>query len=91
MIKRRGFIAGMIPTATLFGASAGEAIAQTATQMNQQNTYLTLSDAEADTFSAWCEVLVTGAAQAGVARFVDQNVSGSFEASMLLLRYLSSE
>lgn len=91
MIKRRNFVAGTIPTIALFGLSPAEAGAQAGAQPKELDTFLTFSGAEANTFSAWCEVLVTGAAEAGVARFVDQNISGPFEASMLLLRYLSSK
>lgn len=89
MIKRRGFVAGMIPTAAFLGTPSDQLMAQVEAQENPDHPYQTFSNSEADTLSAWCEVLVTGAAKAGVARFVDQNISGSFGDSMVLLRYLS--
>lgn len=47
----------------------------------------TFSTSQADTYSAWCDLLATGAANAGVAQFVDKHISEPYGKSLLLLRY----
>ncbi|MFQ5348094.1 MAG: gluconate 2-dehydrogenase subunit 3 family protein [Rhodothalassiaceae bacterium] len=48
----------------------------------------TLSSAEAATLEAVGEALVPGAAEAGIAAYVDQQISGPPEEALLMLRYL---
>jgi hypothetical protein len=45
---------------------------------------------QAATYGAWCDVLATGAARAGVAFFVDKYLAEPFPDSLLLIRYLQN-
>ncbi|MEX3009987.1 gluconate 2-dehydrogenase subunit 3 family protein [Hoeflea sp. TYP-13] len=45
------------------------------------------SKEQADTYAAWCDILVAGAARAGVAHFVDQNIAGPYDRALLFLRF----
>lgn len=45
---------------------------------------------QAATYAAWCDVLVIGAARAGVARFVDKYLARPYPVSLLMLRYLQN-
>ena len=49
-----------------------------------------LSEAQAATYAAWCDVLAIGAAEAGVAFFVDKYLAEPFPESLLLVRYLQN-
>jgi hypothetical protein len=48
----------------------------------------TLSDAEGKTLEALGEVLLPGSAAAGLAHYIDHQLSGSVEDSMLMIKYL---
>ncbi|WP_170415641.1 gluconate 2-dehydrogenase subunit 3 family protein [Ruegeria atlantica] len=56
----------------------------------EQTSYKQFTHGEADALAAWCDVIVSGARNAGVAKFVDQNLSGDQASSLLLLRYLNA-
>ncbi|WP_372572375.1 gluconate 2-dehydrogenase subunit 3 family protein [Ruegeria jejuensis] len=85
-MKRRRFIANILRTAALISAAPRMVIGQS----HEGDPRMSLTEPEAETLSKWCDLLAPGAARAGVARYVDQNVSGGFSDSMLLLRYLDS-
>ena len=50
--------------------------------------FRTFSEVQGNTYAAWCNLLVNGAAAAGVARFADKYISGPYEQSLLLSRFL---
>jgi hypothetical protein len=54
----------------------------------RQATPKTLSETEARTLAAFAEILLPGAAKAGVVAFVDHHVSVPAAESLLMLRYL---
>ncbi len=49
-----------------------------------------LTPHQADVYSAWCDTLAVGAAEAGVAKFLDKHLSQSFHDTLLMLKYLSN-
>ncbi|MCL6284951.1 gluconate 2-dehydrogenase subunit 3 family protein [Ruegeria sp. 2012CJ41-6] len=85
-MRRRRFIANILRTAALLGTVPRVVLGQS----QEGDRPMSLTDPEAETLSKWCDLLAPGAARAGVARYVDQNISGRFGESMLLLRYLDS-
>ena len=56
----------------------------------EQASCKTISASEAETLATWCDAIVSGADNAGVALFVDQNLAGNEASSTLLLRYLDA-
>lgn len=52
--------------------------------------YRVFDQTQAETFSAWCDLLAVGAADAGVAQYVDRYISGPYGKSLLLLRFFQN-
>ena len=89
-LSRRKFLdttARAAAVGTALGCSpAGMAMAQ-----GSPDTKLRIfSDAQAKTYAAWCNILAIGAAEAGVALFVDKYLADAYPASLLLTRYLQN-
>ncbi|MBO9433727.1 gluconate 2-dehydrogenase subunit 3 family protein [Ruegeria sp. R13_0] len=90
MIGRRHFLTRVIPT-TFWTSFIMRSLSRNAEAKTVENeSYKTLTTTEAETLGAWCAIIVSGAGQAGVARFVDENLAGDQAASLLLLRYLDA-
>ena len=49
-------------------------------------SFQTFSEEQGNTYAAWCNLLASGAAVAGVAQFADKYISGPYEQSLLLSR-----
>lgn len=90
MIGRRRFLTRVVPT-TFWTSFIMRSLFRNAEAKTVENTsYKVLTAAEVETLAAWCATMVSGADQAGVARFVDENLAGDQAASLLLLRYLDA-
>ncbi|WP_170362691.1 gluconate 2-dehydrogenase subunit 3 family protein [Ruegeria arenilitoris] len=90
MMGRRRFLTRVIPT-TFWANIVMRSLSINAEAKTVENTsYKVLTAAEVETLAAWCAAIVSGADQAGVARFVDENLAGDQAASLLLLRYLDA-
>ncbi|NVO58622.1 gluconate 2-dehydrogenase subunit 3 family protein [Rhodobacteraceae bacterium B1Z28] len=90
MMGRRRFFTGIIPTTVWTSIAIRSLSCNAEAKTVEQTSFLILSTTEAETLSAWCNVIVTGAGNAGVAQFVDQSLSRAQLASLLLLRYLDA-
>lgn len=91
MMGRRRFVSRMIPTTFLTGLFMRGLSRNAEAKTVEQTRYQIFSHDQADALAAWCNVIVPGAHQAGVAKFVDQNLSGDRASSLLLLRYLDAD
>ncbi|SDX76766.1 Gluconate 2-dehydrogenase subunit 3 [Ruegeria halocynthiae] len=90
MMGRRRFLTRVIPT-TFWVNIVIRSLSRNAEAKTIENeSYKVLTTTEAETLAAWCTSIVSGADQAGVARFVDENLAGDQAASLLLLRYLDA-
>lgn len=84
-VGRRQFIVGAAVAAGVMrmgsdgNASTGE---------ESGMSFRTFSEAQGNTYAAWCDLLAGGAAAAGVAHFADKYISGPYEQSLLLSRFL---
>lgn len=83
-VGRRQFIisAAVVASAMRIG-SDGYASTGEETGMS----FRTFSEVQGNTYAAWCDLLVSGAAAAGIAHFADKYVSGPYEQSLLLSRF----
>ena len=86
-VGRRQFMSGAIGAAAAAGPVGSSLAALGAAGEESPVTYRTFSAPQADTYAAWCDLLAVGAAEAGVARFVDKYVSVPYAESLLLLRF----
>lgn len=86
-VGRRQFISGAIASAAAAGSVGGSSAALGSAGEGTPVTYRTFSATQADTYAAWCDLLANGAREAGVARFVDTYISGSYGDCLLLLRF----
>lgn len=85
--NRREFMGGGIGLLTFFVAGCGKKL--TPAQAKTAGVPLrTLSEAEGRTLEALGEVLLPGSAAAGIAQYIDHQLSGSPGDSMLMLKYL---
>ena len=84
-VGRRQFIIGAVAAASAMRV-ASESYASTAAETSM--SFQTFSEIQGNTYAAWCDLLVSGAAAAGVAHFADKYVSGPYEQSSLLSRFL---
>ncbi|SDX86127.1 Gluconate 2-dehydrogenase subunit 3 [Ruegeria halocynthiae] len=90
MKGRRRFLTRVIPT-TFWASITMRSLSQNAEAKTVENTsHKIFTTTEAKTLTAWCAAIVSGAEEAGVAQFVDQNLAGDQAASLLLLRYLDA-
>ncbi|MFY2822455.1 gluconate 2-dehydrogenase subunit 3 family protein [Ruegeria sp. MALMAid1280] len=90
MMGRRRFLTRVIPT-TFWANIVTLSLSRNAEAKTVENeSYKILTTTEAETLAAWCTVIVSGAEEAGVARFVDENLAGNQSASLLLLRYIDA-
>lgn len=85
--SRRAFIGGGIGLLTFVVAGCEKRL--TPAQAKAENVPLrTLSEAEGRTLEALGEILLPGSAAAGLAQYIDQQLSGRLAESMLMLKYL---
>lgn len=85
-LSRRAFVggtAGSVAAASLL--PGGIRSAESASV-----TYQALTEAQAATLSAWCDALVPGAEEAGVAAFVDAQLAAPLRDTMLVAKYLTN-
>ena len=72
-VSRRKFMDQTVQGAVAFGAAIGCSPAGLArAQGNRPQTLRIFSEPQAETYAAWCNLLAIGAAEAGVAFFVDK-------------------
>ncbi|WP_170402199.1 gluconate 2-dehydrogenase subunit 3 family protein [Ruegeria arenilitoris] len=90
MIGRRRFLTRILPTPIWASLGMRSLSRNAEAKTVEQTSYKQLTHSEADTLAAWCDVIVSGARRAGVAKFVDQSLSGDQASSVLLLRYLNA-
>jgi hypothetical protein len=88
-ISRRSFTRSAVSGVAAFGGLGAVVSTQGATAQEAAAMRLdALADDEASTLAAWCDVMVPGAAEAGVTRFVGANLSKPHTECLLLIRYL---
>ena len=91
MATRRDFLAktgsGVL---ALSGLNYVSPLGQLAAEETSQGPLKVLTEHQANVYAAWCEVLATGAAEANVARFLDEHLNRSFHDTLLMLKYLSN-
>ena len=85
-LKRRQFMSGVAGVAAA-GSIGGVSTGRPSSAGGESVAYQTFTEAQAATFSAWCDHLAIGAAEAGVASFVDASISGPYEESRLMARF----
>lgn len=85
-LGRRQFIVGAAAAA---GSVGGSSVSFGTIGDQAPVTYRTFTAHQAETYAAWCDLLAKGAAEAGVARFVDKYISEAYGDSLLLLRFFS--
>ncbi|WP_425078727.1 gluconate 2-dehydrogenase subunit 3 family protein [Ruegeria denitrificans] len=90
MIGRRRFLTRIIPAPIWAGIGMRFLSRNAEAKTVKHTSYKQFTHGEADALAAWCDVIVSGARDAGVAKFVDQNLSGDQATSLLLLRYLNA-
>jgi len=90
-IGRRQFLSGIAGTAAFTGSVASYPTSLASAKETTLVPLRTFSASQADTYSAWCDLLATGAAKAGVAEFVDKYISEPYGKSLLLLRYFQGD
>lgn len=90
MMGRRRFVTRIIPTTFWTGVIMRVLSRAAAAKTIEPTSYNQFTQREADALGAWCNIIVSGAGDAGVAKFVDQNLSGDQASSLLLLRYLNA-
>ncbi|WP_170759077.1 gluconate 2-dehydrogenase subunit 3 family protein [Ruegeria lacuscaerulensis] len=90
MMGRRRFVTRMIPTTLWTGVFMRGLSRNAEAKTVEQTSFKLFTQNEAEVLAAWCNVIVSGAQQAGVAQFVDQSLSGDQASSLLLLRYLNA-
>ena len=88
-IERRAFVRGAAVGALAFSVSGVEILLTPGAARAQGAPLRTLSAAQAETLEAVGETLVPGARQAGVAHFVDQQISIPAEEALLEARILN--
>ena len=88
-IERRAFVRGAAIGALAFSVSGVEILLTPGAARAQGAPLRTLSAAQAETLEAVGETLVPGARQAGVAHFVDQQISIPAEEALLEARILN--
>jgi hypothetical protein len=88
-IERRAFVRGAAIGALAFSVSGAEILLTPGAARAQGVPLRTLSAAQAETLEAVGETLVPGARQAGVAHFVDQQISIPAEEALLEARILN--
>jgi hypothetical protein len=88
-IERRAFVRGAAIGALAFSVSGVEVLLTPGAARAQGIPLRTLSAAQAETLEAIGETLVPGARQAGVAHFVDQQISIPAEEALLEARILN--
>ena len=86
-VGRRQFISGAIGVAAVAGSLGGSSATFGSVGEKTPLSYRTFSATQAETYATWCDLLANGAAQAGVARFVDKYISESYSECLLLLRF----
>ena len=87
--SRRDFLLGSVGGAVALGLAlqpAGRARAQDGPATKLQ----VLTQPESATYAAWCDTLVPGAAEAGVSRYLDQQLAVPRVDTLLLLRVLGN-
>jgi hypothetical protein len=87
-LTRKGFLAGSGTVAVALGAERvlGPAAA---TASRRRHAGQRLSAAETATLVAWCDLLVPGARENDVGRFVNAQLAKPDEEALLMLRYLT--
>lgn len=90
MIGRRRFLTRVVPTTFWTSFIMRSLSRNVEAKTVEDKNYKVFTSNEAETLAAWCATIVFGADQAGVARFVDENLAGDQAASQLLLRYLDA-
>jgi hypothetical protein len=88
-IERRAFVRGAAIGALAFSVSGAEILLTPGAARAQGVPLRTLTAAQAETLEAVGETLVPGARQAGVAHFVDQQISIPAEEALLEARILN--
>jgi hypothetical protein len=86
-IVRRQFISGAVSIAAVAGSMGICTPSFGASGDGQGAPYQTLSQSQADTYAAWSDLLVNGAADAGVARFVDKAISNPYVECLAMSRF----
>ena len=89
-VSRRKFLNKTVRAAA-FGAAVGCSPAGLAAAQGKPPQKLRVfTQAQAETYAAWCNHLAIGAADAGVAYFVDKYLAEGMPGSLLLIRYLQN-
>src|SRR5690242_19456661 len=88
-VERRAFIKGASLGALAFTVGGAQVLLTPAEARAQGVPLRTLKPEEAETIEAVGETLVPGAREAGVANFVDQQISGPAEEALLEARILN--
>lgn len=84
-VGRRQFIVGAAVVASAMRVSSD---GYASTGGGTSPAFRTFSEVQGNTYAAWCDLLAGGAAAAGVAHFADKYLSGPYEQSLLLSRFL---
>ncbi len=87
-VSRRKFLNNTVRTAGLGAAIGCSPAGVIAAQGSRPQTLRVFSAPQAETYAAWCDHLAIGAAEAGVAFFVDKYLAENHTESLLLIRYL---
>ncbi len=90
MMGRRRFLTRVIPTTFWTSITMGSPARNAEAETVENKRHKVFTTTEAETLAAWCEAIVPGAEEAGVAQFADLNLAGDQAASLLLLRYLDA-
>lgn len=90
---RREFVIGSFATAVALGGWAARSVAkETSAASDGQASFQpkVLTPEEAAIYDAWCDQLAPGAAAAGVARYVDDQLAAPRDDCLLFLRVMSN-
>ena len=86
-IGRRQFISGVVGTAAVAGSMSIPNGSFGAGKDKVKEQYRTFNKMQAETFAAWCNLIVNGSANAGVAYFVDKYISNPYAQSLIMARF----
>lgn len=90
-VSRRKFLDRTVHCATAVGAAVGCSPAGLALAQGSRPQQLRVfSESQAETYAAWCNILAIGAAEAGVAFFVDKYLADTLPDSLLFIRLLQN-
>ena len=88
---RKEFLVQSISGAVALGLlGTGRPAGQAYAQGKPSEPLQVLSEDQAAVYDAWCDVLVIGASQAGVTRFVDKYLASPYAETLLFLKYFEN-